>query len=337
MTALKQYERLEALGIWRESPEAQRREVIVSFGDATLVIFDEHATKPLAHWSLAALVRRNPGKRPAVFSPSAEPGEELEIEDETLITAVEKVQSALERRLPHPGRLRGYLGAALAVAAVAGALAWLPGALVEQAARVAPAAKRSEIGRAILADMARITGTPCHSTGGDEALLTLADRLPGRDQIVVVPRQLTTARSLPGNLVAVGRNTIAGAATPEAIAGMVLVHELAERETDPLLDFLKWAGVRASARLLITGALPEGAIAGYGRVLLETPPAPLAPEKVLTAFAQAGISSTPYAFAVDPSGETTLPLIEGDPFMGSPAPRAILDDARWIALQDICN
>jgi len=40
MTALSKYDRLEATGLWRADPEAQRREVIVSIGNATLVIAD---------------------------------------------------------------------------------------------------------------------------------------------------------------------------------------------------------------------------------------------------------------------------------------------------------
>ena len=40
MTALKQYQRLESVGVWRPDPEAQRRNVTVSFGDASLAISD---------------------------------------------------------------------------------------------------------------------------------------------------------------------------------------------------------------------------------------------------------------------------------------------------------
>lgn len=40
MTALREYDRLEATGLWRPGPEEQRREVVVSIGEATLVITD---------------------------------------------------------------------------------------------------------------------------------------------------------------------------------------------------------------------------------------------------------------------------------------------------------
>ena len=55
MTALSEYQRLEASGLWRASPEDQRSDVIVSIGDATLVITDLREN-PLAHWSLARII-----------------------------------------------------------------------------------------------------------------------------------------------------------------------------------------------------------------------------------------------------------------------------------------
>ena len=50
MTALTEYQRLETSGIWRGAPDEQRRDVTVSLGDATVVIYDG-AGRALAHWS----------------------------------------------------------------------------------------------------------------------------------------------------------------------------------------------------------------------------------------------------------------------------------------------
>ncbi|MGB0902368.1 hypothetical protein [Halocynthiibacter sp.] len=44
-TALKEYQRLEAIGLWREAPEAQLREVIISFGHSTLALSNESTSK----------------------------------------------------------------------------------------------------------------------------------------------------------------------------------------------------------------------------------------------------------------------------------------------------
>ncbi|MCB2149812.1 MAG: hypothetical protein KDE06_00400, partial [Rhodobacteraceae bacterium] len=100
MTALPEYQRLESTGLWRASPDGQRREVLVVFGDATLVISDTRTAAALAHWSLPAVIRLNPGKRPALFAPGAEAGEELEIEDATMIAAIGKVHRLIEARRP---------------------------------------------------------------------------------------------------------------------------------------------------------------------------------------------------------------------------------------------
>ncbi len=63
MTALTKYARLETTGLWRETPDGQRREVIVRMGDATLMLTDPKSETVLSHWSLPAVRRQNPGKR----------------------------------------------------------------------------------------------------------------------------------------------------------------------------------------------------------------------------------------------------------------------------------
>ena len=40
MTALTQFDRLEAPGVWRPAPGARLRDVVVAFGDATLILRD---------------------------------------------------------------------------------------------------------------------------------------------------------------------------------------------------------------------------------------------------------------------------------------------------------
>ncbi|MGL4279888.1 MAG: hypothetical protein ACRCS0_05955, partial [Albidovulum sp.] len=65
MTALREYQRLESTGLWRDAPGAQKREVFVAFGDATLVISEAKSHRPLTHWSLPAIQRLNPGQMPA--------------------------------------------------------------------------------------------------------------------------------------------------------------------------------------------------------------------------------------------------------------------------------
>ena len=107
MTALTQYSRLEATALWRQTPEAQRREVIVSIGDATLVIANIN-DQALTHWSLAAVVRANPTVSPAVFHPDGDPSETLEFSDDAteMVEAIEKLRDNIAKRRPRKGRLR---------------------------------------------------------------------------------------------------------------------------------------------------------------------------------------------------------------------------------------
>jgi hypothetical protein len=108
MTALSEYQRLEASGVWRAAPGAQRRDVIVALGEATLVLSDMQG-RALAHWSLAAVERRNPGVAPALYAPGDDAVEELELADGEMIAAVERVRRAVERARPAPGPVRTRL------------------------------------------------------------------------------------------------------------------------------------------------------------------------------------------------------------------------------------
>lgn len=337
MTALNQYQRLEAAGIWRETPQSKARDVIVSFGDATLVLTDPRSETPLAHWSLPAVTRSNPGKMPARYVPGGiDADEQLDIEDELMITAIERVHRAIEASKPHPGRLRGglMLGAAAIMAVLA--IFWVPPALVRHAANVAPPAQRAEIGRMILSEIAKTTGNPCARPAGDMVRNKLAARLIGPDaRIEIVPATLRGALQLPGSIIVIGEDLVAGQVTPEAAAGHILAARAAAVQSDPLLAALRYVGPRATFQLLTNGTLPEKSLAGYGEKLLADPVPRPADELLLSYFTRAGLPSEPYARSLDPTGEATLGLIEADPFRTT-TPRPVLSDREWIALQEIC-
>ncbi len=171
MTALKKFARIEATGLWRATPDEQRREVVVSIGDATLIISDMQ-DRAITHWSLAAVRRANPGKRPALFHPDGDPGETLELgaDEAQMIDAIEKLRRAVERTRPRPGRLRG-LGMAISLAAVVAlSILWVPGMLTAHAVSIVPDVKRSEIGADLMRRIERMTGPACETPGGRRAL-----------------------------------------------------------------------------------------------------------------------------------------------------------------------
>lgn len=339
MTALSEYQRLEASGLWRARPEDQRRDVIVSLGDATLTMSDTRDVA-LAHWSLAAVARASAkGKRPAVFHPDGDPGETLELGDDAaeMIAAIERLRGAIERRRPRPGRLRfGLIGG---VFAVLGALAifWLPDALLRQTVQVVPAVKRTEIGTALFDAMTRVTGQPCATPGGTAALAALAQRLNvSSGRIEVVRGGTQRAIALPGGTIVLDHALVEDWEDADVPAGYVIEAQTRAALDDPLRALLSHSGLLASLKLLTTGELGTETLADYAETLVTTQAPEVPQEALLRGFETAEVHSTPYAYARDVTGETVLGLIEADPMRGrDPAP--VLRDRDWVRLQGICG
>ncbi|GAA0293974.1 hypothetical protein [Rhodovulum strictum] len=337
MTALKQYQRLESPGVWREHAEAQRRNVILSFGDASLVVADS-ADRVLTHWSLAALDRLNPGEMPALYAPDTDSDETLEVDDPLMIEALETVRTAVSRAEPHPGRLRLAILGAIAAGIMALGVFWLPGALVRHTVSVVPLQVRAEIGRDLLGRVTQVTGPPCTRPGGAQALDRLTERLlPGSGaRVFVLPTGMPRATHLPGRIILLNRALVEEHDDPSAVAGFILAESARAARSDPLAMLLKEAGVLATFRLLTTGHLPERALDQHARTVLTAPPRPLPDDALIERFARAGVPSAPYAYALDISGERVLGLVEADPMRGKLAP-PLLSDGDWVQLQAICG
>ncbi len=336
MTALSKYDRLEATGLWRPTPEGQRREVVVSIGDATLVISDLNDTA-LTHWSLAAVERVAHSGAGATFHPDGDPGETLELrpEDAEMIDAIETLRRAVARARPRPGRLR-WLGAAVSTATVVAlAVFWLPGALVDHALRVVPGVKEAEIGSALLARIERVSGPPCGSAEARPALAALAGRT-GAARVVILPGGVREALLLPGGTVLLNRALVEDFEEPDVAAGYVLSELVRTSQIAPLRTLLEHAGTRATATLLTTGEVPPAALDAFAEAQLANPARPARADALLPAFAASQIHSTPYARARDISGEETLSLIEADPMAGAD-PSPIMPDRDWLQLQAICD
>ncbi|WP_223422389.1 hypothetical protein [Tateyamaria pelophila] len=336
MTALSKYDRIEATGLWRPNPSEQRREVVVSIGDATLIISDIN-DRALTHWSLAA-VERAPSDGPgAIFFPDGDPEETLELDpsETEMIKAINTLRQAVARARPRPGRVR-WLGAALSVSAVAAlAIFWVPGALVDHALRVVPSVKEAELGRALLNRIERVSGPPCRTPEGAPALRALARRT-GVTRVVVLPGGVREALALPGGMVVINRTLVEDFEEPDVAAGYVLAERVRSTLTPPLRQLLEHAGTRATATLLTTGQVPDRALDAFTEARLANPMALLDADVLLPAFAAAEVRSTPYARARDISGEETVELIEADPMSGAD-PSPIMQDADWLQLQAICE
>ncbi len=338
MTALREYERLESGGIWRSDRDAQRRDVTVAFGNATLVISDG-AGRPLTHWSLPAIIRLNPSERPAVFAPGDDADEALEIDDDLMIGAIEKIRKTIAKQRPQRGKLRQILTFGFLASTAAIAIFWLPDALTRQTVSVVPMVKRTEIGATVLGHVQRLTGPRCRNVEGVAALEKLQKRLFGADalgQIVVLPQLAQGSIALAGQIILLDKNVIENADDPAVPAGYIVAAAAKRATTDPLADVLHAVGFGKTVGLLTTGELPTESLADFARTVTEAEPSFLPSAAIIEAFQAAQIPTSPFAYARDASGQRTKALIASDPYAERDEPE-IMDDADWVRLQGICN
>jgi hypothetical protein len=255
MTALDRYVRLEAVGLWREAPDAEPREVVVSFGKTTLLLTDLDE-RPLGHWALAGV--RVLGEEPGggtVYAMSA--GETLTICDRDMVAAI----AAVRRRLPGPERPRRRLplGPILAIALLAAALAWGPRLVRTAAAALIPPEQAEEIGDRMLIALMEKHGAPCDAPEGERVLGRLAAVLvpaaPPRLRVMDLRRTPVVA-ALPGGTVIIDRETAATAA-PEDLAGRVAQAVAA----DPVRALVDHAGLAAAIRYVLSGRFDERTLA----------------------------------------------------------------------------
>lgn len=334
MTVLAKYQRLEAEGVWRAHPDAQRRDVIVSIGEATITIGAANGTA-LTHWSLPAIERLNPGERPALYQPGEDSAETLEVAEAEMIDAVEEVLKSIRRGQQRPGRIVNFVTLSVGVAILAAAVIWLPGAIIRYTASLVPDVARVTIGAQLLSEMDRVTGMPCAAPSGLRALDKLETRLfdDPSNQLVVLPSALKDTAHLPGGTILIAHTLVEDFETPDVVAGYVLAEDLRSATEDPLARLLEFAGLRAALVLLSQGKLPEAALKRMAEGVISKGPVQIADTDLIAQLNTAAVSAEAYAFARDFSGETTAALLQGP----APATVPILEDGDWIALQRICE
>ena len=345
MTALEKYRKLEGSGLWAASAQDQRRDVVVGFGDATLVISDGRSMTVLSHWSLPAVMRLNPGKRPALYSPEGDTGEVLELDDDWLIDALKVVQGALSPPRSLMSRLRRPILAGLGLAGLIAAALVIPPALEDHTAAVVPMAKRVELGEALRHDLVLSGARQCQSTYAAPAIAGLQRRLFQTPASIVVMRDLPVdaprIQHVMGRFFIVDNRLLEEAESAEALGGAILLAAQRADEEDPLRPLLRHAGVVATFRLLTSAELPPSAMPGYAPALLRAPLAVPDPEAVLERFARADLSTRPLVnnpFPLDPAlGQIGDALRAGDPLRGEPLSNALLTDGQWVSLLNICD
>jgi hypothetical protein len=272
VTALDRYVRLEAVGLWREAPGAEAREVVVSFGKTTLMLTDL-AERPLGHWALAGvsvLGRADDGA--TIYAMTADGSETLAIRDRDMIAAI----AAVMRRPPPPPRRRRRLpvGPIVAVAALAAVLATAPRLIRTATVRLVPPEQAAEIGDRMLISLIERHGPPCDDPGGERALGRLAAALdpavPPRLRVMALGGPMVAA--LPGRTVLIDPGALA-TATPDEIAGRV-VQAL---EGDPVAALVRNAGLVADLRYVFSGHFDDRALARAAESATSTEVAGTAP------------------------------------------------------------
>ena len=338
MTAVNEYQKLETTGLWRASPEDQKREVVLSFGDTSLIILDR-SNAPLTHWSLSAVERINPGKRPALFEPGPHAGETLEIEDDLMINAIEKVRMAIARSRPRQGRLRLNVFVAIFAAIILAGFFWLPGALVRHAVSVIPDTKREDIGKRLLTEINKVSGDICGSRLGATSLAAFhrkLDQEQNLEAVLIFPSNTRLTTLLPGNFLLLSQTLVEDIDTPEVLAGFIVSGVTQTQTSDPLEDLLNQAGPMATLSLLTSGKIEKDVLKDHALTIMKQDNLYPNDNDLLIAFEKAQISTRPFAFARDFSGETTLSLIEADPKRDR-AKAPLMSDGDWVSIQSICE
>jgi len=326
-TVLEAYQRLDAEPAWRPDHATQARNVVVSIGEATLTISDLNDVA-LAHWSLPAMSRNNPGRTPAIFSIDQDAPETLEVNDPEMIDALERVMKAVRKG----GGRRGSVRLAMTTAIVGGlcllVALWLPGALARYAAGIVPEATRASLGARLMGHVETLTGATCDKAPGDAALLALERRLFPRQEatLSVVPSALSGARMLPGDHILLSHRLVEDYETPSVAGAYAAEQAVKNSPEDTVVALLTNAGPVAVMRLLTTGDLPDAALRRHAEVVVGLPLEAVDIAAVAPRLADAGLSVDELADAVQgeaPATETTA---------STPA----LSDGEWIALQSIC-
>ncbi|MDG1458180.1 MAG: hypothetical protein P8Q92_09910 [Pseudoprimorskyibacter sp.] len=332
MTAIDSYQKLEVSGLWRAGAEAQRREVIVALGEASLILRDT-SDRVLTHWSLAALDKGYTDEALAIYSPAGDPSETLEFSDDAreMIDAIDRIRADVTARKPNPGRLRRLITTLIALFLICISVIWLPQTIVQYTARVLPDTQRMQLGAALLVDVTALAGPLCEDTTGREALQRFSKRLLGAPNKLVVLESLDRDTAhLPGGLIAIGHGVLTAWDAPEVAAGFILAEAERAANQDATLNLLNDIGALGAIRLLIGGTLRPEDRTSYAKTLVQTQPDAVDSAALAMRFQATDMSARAYALATNQAE-----LLQDDPFPGGRKP--VLSDSDWVRLQGLCN
>ena len=374
MTALADYQKLEAVARYFDGQSAQPTEVVLSFGGRSLVIvgLDDRA---IAHWPLATLRSLgDPSESVVQLVPDPTSDERVVLEDREMIEAVTHVCPNLyHREVDKPGLRRAALWGLGALASVAVILLVLIPTLADQLAEYIPPEREQALGDAVADQLGDLLGAQtatrpalCTEATGSTALTLMTRRvsasadLPYPLKVNVLNSGLVNAVTLPGGRILIFRGLIDEADSPEEVAG-VLAHEIGHViNRDPTRGVLRSAGTAGIIGLLLGDFFGATVMAAASDAVLnashQREAETLADELAYELMGEAGLPATALADFFEKMraehGESSGPLkyLASHPALSGRAERAaaadrigngtfvpVLLDRDWLALQNICD
>ena len=282
------------------------------------------------------MTRLNKGKTPAIYSPNSYGIETLEIDDETMVIAIEQVRKTIKSRRPRKGRLRilTFLTTLLVISLLA--IFWLPNILIQHTSSLVYAEQRKQIGFQLIDHISKFIGPHCVTDSEINPLLQLESRLfPNSDiRIYVFSGGIKSAIHLPGRFILLNQFIVEDFETPNVVAGFSIIEKIKMDRHDPIEQLLSFAGTRAVLRFLTTGRLNQITLEQYARYILSLEPITLETKLIISEFESRDVNLAPYAYAIDITGESTSELIEHNKSFEN---RQILTKQEWLNLQSICE
>ena len=277
MTALDRYTRLEAIGQWREAPNQPPTEVVVSFGDATLVLSDLNEN-PLCHWAMAATNRVSLNGSHAIYTPDTEGFETLEIDDAEMVEAISRVSSA-ESVGRHKTRWLRWVFALFLFAMAGGITYATPDLLRAQAERMTSPASARKLGM----DMFQTLDLKlCHEARADEAkTLFEARAFPDTDVELLIVQGDLTEYVFPGNIIVLGSAHLRSFASVEELTAVLWSAMSEKSNSDTINALFSDSSPRELFDYVTSGTLPSERIRTAAQGIMAEP-SPLSSSSTIT-------------------------------------------------------
>jgi hypothetical protein len=327
MTALEKYVRLEAEALWSESSGAEPRSVIVSFGNATLVITDI-SDAPITHWSLATTRIVGREGDTVIYAPDDSGQETLHVSDPFLVEAIREVTASAVKP-PPPGKVRKRLPVwiPLVIALLAISLLWLPAKIRTWVAGNVSSEQAELISTEILE---RMDLPKCQEPRASQALTNLEALvlMPADPAVIIADLPVAGIAILPDARTILDVSILGDAPSADAFAGwLALAANLPER-ADALDNLIEKADTGRALSFAFTGNLSEDELEQMAEETTTSTvvPNPKGFQAAIGRLKAAGIAVEPFRSSLNLPAEDEM-----GPF------RPALDDQDWQALQRICD